>query len=104
MAVTPEMAQRWLDHHAPSKRGKAAERTAQKYAEVMREGRWISVAKFIVFDQDGALLDGARTLRAVAISGITVEMFIITSWPRGDWKVLDRGCVFPRSKDSEEEQ
>lgn len=75
MAISPEMAQRWLegsnDHNRP-----LSMTYCERLARDMREGHWKVTHEGIAFSPHGRLLDGQHRLRAIMLAGVTVEMFV----------------------------
>lgn len=89
--VTPEIAADWLENRNSISNRKLSDHTAGKYARIMEAGRWLSTHQGIAFDDDGWLIDGQHRLRAVVLSGITVEMFVVPDCDPATFTVLDSG-------------
>jgi hypothetical protein len=91
LPITPELAADWLENRNLSANRNLSEHVAAKYAKAMSEGRWLFTHQGIAFDTEGWLIDGQHRLRAVAISGVTVEMFVVPGCDAATFAVLDNG-------------
>lgn len=91
MNITPEIAANWLENRNAQAQRRMSEGVALKYAKIMKSGRWLFTHQGIAFDYDGFLIDGQHRLRAVVISGIAVEMFVIPNCDPATFAVLDNG-------------
>lgn len=94
--ITPDMAQDWLENRnkpltrEPNRR--LSEHIAAKYARFMRDGRWHERSpQGISFDWDGYILDGQHRLRAIVLSGATIEMLVTPHCDPSSFGVLDNG-------------
>ena len=74
VAVSPEMAERWLQHNEGNRSIDRA--TVKRYANDMIRGQWAETGETIKFSSDGRLLDGQHRLSAVVMSRTTVNMLI----------------------------
>ena len=91
MNVTPEMAQSWLDAANTGNRTMTRQ-VVSKYADDMIAGRWIDTHQnAIAFYDDGSLADGQHRLGAVAMAGISVQMFVAHGLDRRAGGVIDQG-------------
>lgn len=91
MKVTPEIAADWLENRNTQAQRRLSEYIAKKYAEIMAAGRWLLTHQGVAFDSDGFLIDGQHRLRAVVLSGVTVEMFVTPDCDAATFAVLDNG-------------
>lgn len=91
MKVTPEMAADWLENRNAQAQRRLSEHIASKYAKIMAAGRWPLTHQAIGFDYDGWLIDGQHRLRAVVISGVAIEMWVIPDCDPATFSVLDNG-------------
>jgi hypothetical protein len=78
---TAAMAQYAIDHrnNHPQQRKKSPS-DYEKWARVMKDGHWVPNFRgnWIVFDTNGNIINGQHTLKAIALSGVTVS--IRTAW------------------------
>ena len=77
MAVTPELAQYWLDNFNNRNYRKLKPHRSGFYAQEMREGRWSIVTTAIGFQRDGELVNGQNRLKALILSKTTQRFWII---------------------------
>jgi hypothetical protein len=77
IAVTPEMAEDWLEHNNGRNRRPSEDRVPI-FADMMRNGEFLLIHQGIAFDDDNQLADGQTRLAAIAASGVTVPLFV--SW------------------------
>lgn len=90
-AITPAMAQGWLEAANVSNR-RLSPYTVSKYAADMASGHWRNTHQnAIAFYADGALADGQHRLAAVVKSGVPVTMFVATGLDRADGPAIDQG-------------
>jgi len=95
MEVTPELAKSWLETANGNNRT-MTRRVVQKYADDMRNGRWLDTHQnAIAFYEDGDLADGQHRLAAVISANIAVSMFVGTGLDRSAAGAIDQGR--PRS-------
>ena len=93
MWITPEKAKEMLgnlyEHQRPY-----LDRTAQRYADDMINGRWQDEnPATIVISDTGKLIDGQHRLHAVIISGMTVPMYVAKGVPESVYKSIDSGTI-----------
>lgn len=70
------------------------DRLAQKYAQDMADGRWVSDnPQPIVISSTGKVIDGQHRLNAVIISGKTVPMYIARGANEDTYRVIDSGAT-----------
>lgn len=72
--VTPTTARHWLDGKRANRR--VTEGKVESYAADMKEGRWRQNGVPIVFNEDGALMDGQHRLLAVIEYGKPIELVV----------------------------
>jgi hypothetical protein len=90
MDITPEQATKWLENQNTHNR-KLIQATVDKYAQDMREGRWLLTHQGIAFDEKGNLVDGQHRLWAIVLSGKTIPMRIFSNVPSEAMKCIDIG-------------
>lgn len=88
--ITPDMARDWLDTRNHGNRNLSAQ-TAQRYAQAIREGRWLTTHQGIAFDVEGRLLDGQHRLLAIVLADTPVDMWVVPGQDRSAFAVLDIG-------------
>lgn len=91
MAVTPDIAENWLEHRNLERNRRYTRLIEAKYANEIRAGLWKTSPQGISFDRDGFLLDGQHRLGAIAKTGITVDLFVSVGWAPDVFDVLDSG-------------
>lgn len=92
VAVSPSLAQRLLARNASYNRN-VRKGVVSSYASDMAGGKWNErVGDPIRFSDTGILIDGQHRLRAVAESGKTVVMSIMTGLSESDYKDVDNGA------------
>lgn len=74
ITVTPEMAELWLSKNGRNRRLSMVH--AQRLAESIKEGRWVLNGETICFDEHGNLLDGQHRLKAISLSGMSVDVAV----------------------------
>lgn len=75
MTITPEIAERYLKHNYKGNRPVTWSRV-ESMASDMRDGAWEVTHQGICFDIHGDLIDGQHRLRAVILSGVTVQILV----------------------------
>ena len=88
--VTPDMAKSYLATMKDNRKPSAA--TVKKYADDMKNGRWMVSGQGIIFDEDGRLADGQHRLLATIESGCSASFLVIRNEPRDSF-IHDRGRV-----------
>ena len=78
MVFTPELASAWLTKYNIKNPRRMYCNTAKKYARLMAEGKWCATTNSINIDKNGRMISGQHRLEAVVISGIPVEMLVVT--------------------------
>jgi len=89
IAVTPEIAQRWLQRNKVNRR--LDQNAVNRYASMMRNGEWTLDSNAIVFDTRANLIQGQHRLNAVAVSGETVTFNVVRNAPSESMRYMDRG-------------
>jgi hypothetical protein len=87
--VTPALAEKWLRQNTHNR--SVRERVVLAYARDMEAGRWAENGEAIKFAADGTLLDGQHRLNAVTLSGVTVQMLVITGLANSSQETMDAG-------------
>lgn len=89
--VTPEIAKRYLERANP--RNRCVQSLIRRYAKTMLAGLWYLHHQGIAFDESGMLIDGHHRLRAIVLSGVTVEMQVSRGVPNVAIAGMDRGAT-----------
>ncbi|MGA5869305.1 hypothetical protein [Streptomyces cinereoruber] len=89
MTVTPELAEKWLGQNTHNRN--LREKAVLAYARDMEAGNWAENGESIKFAKDGTLLDGQHRLHAVALSGVSVRMLIVTGLDGQSQETMDDG-------------
>jgi hypothetical protein len=87
--VTPKLAEKWLTQNTHNRR--VRENAVLGYARDMESGNWAENGEAIKFAADGTLLDGQHRLHAVALSGATVPMLVVTGLKNATQETMDDG-------------
>lgn len=89
LTVTPAMAARWLGH---ARRNRASRpRKLTEYTQAMRQGQWDLNGSTILFDTNGALMDGRHRLLACLEAEAAFETFVIFALEPGVMPTVDIG-------------
>lgn len=100
--ITPELAKKWFNQNTHNRNFR--ERVAKAYAADMRAGNWREDGQSIRFAEGdvvlldnppihgGALLDGQHRLWAIAESGVTVRMLVVSNLPEDTQDTMDTGA------------
>lgn len=91
VAVTPELAQQWLDNNNARNR-KVRGPVVERYAHDMIEGRWLYNGEAIQFDRNNNLMNGQHRLKAIVRSGVAQPILIITGLDPAAHGTLDNGA------------
>lgn len=91
MTVTPEMAQKWLESNYDKQRP-LNKKSVNRYANIMREGRWMVNCDAVGFDTEGRVINGQHRLHAIIASGVEVEMLVVTGLDSNVFEVQDNGA------------
>lgn len=87
--VTPGLAAAILSEGSPNRNIRRID--VLRYAEDIKQGRWVATGEAIKFDQDNLLLDGQHRLSAIVEAGMTVPMLFVYDIPRASQDVMDSG-------------
>lgn len=88
--VTPETAERWLERNESNRNIRPAHVAAM--ARDMVAGHWQLTGEAIKFDTDGRLIDGQHRLTAVVLSGVGVQMLVVSGLRSESQQVMDTGA------------
>ncbi len=91
VAVTPEMAARWLEGNVVNRNLRIAK--VNQYARDMHAGRWTLNNDAICISPDGQLLNGQHRLKAVVNSGCTIVLLIARNIPAEAMANMDSGAA-----------
>ena len=87
-SVTPEQAREWLDTKN-SRNRPVSENAVLKYAQEIKEGRWVDNGKGLVFGTSGQLLDGQHRLIACVRVGKSFNTTITWGVPDEYFDTID---------------
>lgn len=93
--VTAELARSYLDTSTVNRKTK--EKSVRNYASDMVAGNWRLNGESVIFNQDGALIQGHHRMKAVIMAAkmneaITVPMLIVRGVEPRAFDTLDRGA------------
>lgn len=86
--ITPEMAKAYLLHNKGNR--PLNKSVMQRYADDMRNGKWMLNPHGIVFDETGRLIDGQKRLTACVLSGASFPAQVTRGASPEVFKVLDQ--------------
>lgn len=91
--VTPTRAMALLEsrENVSLENRKVDEQWVKRYAEDMRQGRWMVTGDSIKVNPDGNLIDGQHRLWAVVETGIAIDTFVVYNVPDETLDRIDRG-------------
>jgi hypothetical protein len=89
--VQPADAERWLERNDANRNPRP--RIVNSYARDMEHGKWLLTGESIKFDRHGNLLDGQHRLQAIAQSGTTQRLLIVSGIDPAVRGVIDTGAV-----------
>lgn len=89
MDVSPALADKWLAQNTHNRN--LREKAVMAYARDMEAGNWAENGEAIKFAKDGTLLDGQHRLQAIALSGVTVTMLVVTGLDNRSQETMDDG-------------
>lgn len=72
--ITPAQAETMLQNMIENRPCRKS--VVQRYAQDMRDGRWLGTGETIKFTDDGQLVDGQHRLRAVVATGLPTEFCV----------------------------
>ncbi len=100
--VTPELAEKWLAQNTHNRN--LRDNAVMAYARDMEAGNWAENGEAIKFAEGdvlllggrdalhgGALLDGQHRLQAIALSGVTVRLLVVTGLRNSTQETMDDG-------------
>lgn len=88
--ITPQMAEIYLKKN--DKNRKIAPSRVEKYAAMMSRGEWLLNGEPIILNGNGQVLDGQHRLMAVALSGIPIEMLVVSGVGSEAFGTIDQGA------------
>lgn len=89
--VTPEMARLWIDTCMRNR--KITKAHVDRLAADMRDGRWVLNGEPVQFDREGRLINGQHRLSAIVLSGVTVQMLVVTGVEPRAQDTIDIGAA-----------
>lgn len=89
VAVTPEVAARWLERNYQNRNLFKAE--VDRYARDMAAGRWHLDGSPIRIATDGSLLDGQHRLNAIIKADVTLPMLVVRNVDPDAQSAMDTG-------------
>jgi hypothetical protein len=89
MEITPDLAEKWLAQNTHNRN--LREKAVLAYARDMEAGNWAENGEAVKFGKDGTLLDGQHRLQAIALSGVTIKMLVVTGLESGTQETMDDG-------------
>lgn len=87
--VTPELAKKWLETNQENR--KVSDEHVRKLSRDMTNNDFPNIGETLKFDDNGHLIDGQHRLRAVILSGKTIEFFVVEGIPRDFRYRMDQG-------------
>lgn len=87
--ITSALAEKWLDQNTHNRN--LREKAVDAYARDMTNGDWAENGESIKFAKDGTLLDGQHRLWAIAQSGVTLKMLVVTGLEQHTQETMDDG-------------
>lgn len=90
VTVTPGMAAAFMEHNEHN-RG-LAKRRAEKYATIIREGRWKVTHQGIAFDKAGNMLDGQHRSAGIILANLPVKVMVSFGWDAENFSLIDTGA------------
>jgi hypothetical protein len=90
MAVTPDLAAKWLKQNSHNRN--IRKRAVTDYARDMKAGQWRLNGEAIKFAADGTLLDGQHRLMAVIEADVAIPLMVVTGLPTDTQETMDAGC------------
>lgn len=89
VTVTPALAASWLGTMRRNRTLSGVR--VKRLAEEIRHNRWTLNGQSIIFDKDGALIDGQHRLQAVLVADKAVEMSVVRGVASASWDTIDCG-------------
>lgn len=88
--IDPAYAKQALEQNVDTNR-RVSRVTVDRYARMMRAGRWLPTGESVKFTADGRLLDGQHRMHAIIASQQTVALLVVRGVPPESFLVLDTG-------------
>jgi hypothetical protein len=73
--ITPAIAEEWLKRNTHNRN--IRQRHVETLAHAMTEGQWMLNGQSVTFDPNGVLVDGQHRLKAVVVSGVTIDSVVV---------------------------
>jgi len=89
--INPQLAAEWLTKIDVQRNIKKY--NVAKYASDMAEGRWANDITPIVFDTNGNLANGQHRLKAIVLSGETIDFWVLEGVEPSDIERMDSGIT-----------
>lgn len=86
--ITPEMAKAYL---ATSLGNRRVPDGGKRYAEMMKQGKWMLNGVPIIFDKQNHLMDGHTRLEGIVLSGVTIRTAVVRGVSRDTFGSIDDG-------------
>jgi hypothetical protein len=86
--VTPLVATKLLEGNTNNYR-KLNNATVDRYANLMKQGKWVTEACMIVLAEDGTLVNGQHRLTAVQKAQLAIDMIVVTGASISSKDVID---------------
>jgi hypothetical protein len=87
--VGPDLAKEWLEGSAPNRA--LSLRAVDRYADDMRAGRWLMNGQPVIFNREGALIDGRHRLSAILLAGVEVTLLVVRGVEQAAFTTMDSG-------------
>lgn len=91
-SIGPAKATELLNHFNNNNR-KLSTAYANKLAKAMKSGHWEENGSSIILDKDGNLVDGQHRLKAIVISGTTINTLVVRGVPSSAFNTIDYNRV-----------
>lgn len=88
--LSPRLAKSFLGLNISYNRP-VSQKTVERYASLMNQGRWVYSGQGIVFNCSGEMINGQHTCEAVVLSGISVPIIVVMDADSGAYDFLDQG-------------
>lgn len=87
MAITPTVARLMLESQQYNR--KVRNGHVVELASAITRGEWRTTHQGIAFDNCGRLIDGQHRLRAIILSGVSIDMMVTIGCDPSDFEVMD---------------
>lgn len=88
--INPEKAQEYLDLNTENNR-RVSPSTVDRYAQDMKDGRWLINGDPIRFTSEGKLIDGQHRLQAIVKSQSTIKTLVVKGLSVESMQTIDLG-------------